>query len=71
MIGGLKASERLHARSALNTTQASRRNVVMLANYTSYGHIGDMRHAYNMLCKLISRFTLGVTRTSNSYVTLT
>ena len=37
-----KASERRHARIAINTTQADRRSVV-LAMRTHCGHLGEMR----------------------------
>ena len=40
----LKASERRHARSAVNTIQADRRSVV-LAMCAHYEHLGEMRQA--------------------------
>ena len=45
MAIGESASERLHARSAINTTQADRRRVVPAANAPSCRHLGEMRQS--------------------------
>ena len=42
--GTFFASERRHARSAINTIQADRRSVVMVMR-TRHGHLGEMRQA--------------------------
>lgn len=41
----LIASERRHARRAINTIQADRRSVVMTVRM-HYGHLGEMQQAY-------------------------